>query len=485
MQPKSRMTFRFDSPPKPQKDKPSEVRLESLAEKREQSAQETAQEIYQTASRKTSQAESQATSEITSQAATSRSMSQITPQATSQAAAPQETSRATSSVITQADSIRKMSRTSWYSGGPLQDDPYTLEELIRSYETQTGYSPAAGQGRDLIRGGNGSFGGTASGSGSGTLDDLKSDLDDQAEAYGWTLQDDESRIWKMQRTSQDSGPSWWRALTSVAGAIATGALLGYLVLTLIAGESLFSKEASGGQAQGAAPSVQASEAPASGAVTGTAPDSAAPPPAPADVRSLPEEKYYFLQYGVFRTDEGLDAALAALAGRGLPAAADRLNGFRAYAGAAPSREVAELLADQMPDVEVYIKPVTVAALKAPMPEESGAFIISSHQLARQLLRLSALALQDELPQPLEEAELEALQENHRLWLQTVNAAGELPGAGRQAGEAMIRAMNEAMAHVEDYSGKMSRFHLWGIQKNMMELILADQAWRANMEGGRF
>ena len=357
-----------------------------------------------------------------------------------------------------------------YEGGPLQDDPYTLEELIRSYETQSSFSPAVGRSKKR------------SGEPDGPLPEPDANEPPaQEETFGWTLPETALPVRKGQAPFRESGPSRWRAWTSVAGAIVTGALFGYLVLLLFAGEPMFPSNAGNAPAPAAAPS-QGAEAPASGALAGEMGTGGAALGEPAAVLSLPKEEYYFLQYGVFRTEEGLDAALAALSARGLPAAPGRLDGYRAYAGAALSREMAELLAGQMPDVEVYIRPLTVGAVRAQMPEEAGAFVVGSHQLARQLLRMSVLALQDDRPQPFEEEELAALQESHRRWMQTVEAAQLLPGNGRQAGAAMIRSMNEAMAHVEDYGASRSRFHLWGIQRNMMELILQDQAWRASLEG---
>lgn len=417
MQPKTRMTFRFDAPPKPQKDK-----LEAVPQKRVEESRE------------------EPVSAGTKHAA-------------------------------------------WFAVGPLQDDPYTLEEIIRGYEPQPAFPAAKGQRDD-------NPGTQAPGEkaperleNAPSQEGPGADPDPVPELYGWMLQEESPRGWKIQRQSQTGGPSWWRALATVAGAVATGALFGYLVLTLFTGEPLFPAKSGGEQA--VLPQVQAPEpAPASGELQSGAADNGNSAPITAVVQTLPEETYYFLQYGVFQSADSLEAALAALKNRGLPAAADRSDGFRAYAGAAPSKEEAELLALQMPDVEVFIKPVTVQPVQAVIAAESGkldAFIASSHELARQLLRLSTFALQDDHPQPIEETELAALQENHRLWLQTVPAASKLGVPSHQAGAAMIQAINEAMAHADDYNRKLSRYHLWGIQGNVMELILADQELRSSLE----
>src|SRR5690606_6541886 len=48
--------------------------------------------------------------------------------------------------------------------------------------------------------------------------------------------------------SKEEGPSWWKVFASAAGAVATGALFGYLVLTLFSGSPPFAASPSGSSA---------------------------------------------------------------------------------------------------------------------------------------------------------------------------------------------------------------------------------------------
>lgn len=278
---------------------------------------------------------------------------------------------------------------------------------------------------------------------------------------------------------RSEGPSWWKVFASVAGAIATGALFGYLVLTLFAGESPL--PSSGGTATETA-------SPAQAAVSSPSASSGAPASAASGAgiaAELPGETYYWLQYGVFRSEESMDAALAELKDKGYPGYGDRTDGYRVYAGAAASKEEAELLAAQMPGLEIFVKSSEIEPVKLAFADTAGleAFVEQSHKLAQQLAHLSVAALQDELPQPIGESDLASLRDTHAEWLKTLAAVVKLEGPAKDAGMTMAQSLNAAMVSLDDYGKKISRFHLWSVQKDVMEAIGAGRSMRTAVAAG--
>jgi hypothetical protein len=170
-----------------------------------------------------------------------------------------------------------------------------------------------------------------------------------------------------------------------------------------------------------------------------------------------------------------------LKSKGLPAAADSSDGYRVYAGAAAGKEEARLLAAQMPGIEVFIKAATLDSATATAADGSSAmslFVRRSHELTRRLAGLSIAALQDPQPQPVDAAQFAALRESHRRWLEAKDAVGRVTGAAGESAHAMAQALDTAMISVDDYGRKMSRFHLWAVQSNIVEVIMADRTLRS-------
>ncbi|MBW5447856.1 hypothetical protein GE107_17520 [Cohnella sp. CFH 77786] len=303
--------------------------------------------------------------------------------------------------------------------------------------------------------------------------------EEDIEAGGWPILDES--LYRGHKSAGKfaggEGPSWWKVFASVAGAIGTGALFGYLVLTLFTGETPFPASASQGSDQPA--QAQAESAAAS--------SPSVPPSSPqgsSTAREWPAETYYVLQYGVFQSEEGAAAALEELKGKGYPGFEDRSDGFRVYAGVAGTKEEAELLASQMQGVEIFVKPLAVDSWVPAVSEgaeQLGAFIGLSHELTRELASLSVFALQDENPQPIDADKLAKLREIHGKWLE---AAGRLDGKAQEKGKAIVQALNAAIVSVEDYGRNHSRFHLWRVQADAMQAVAADRSLRTSAASGQ-
>jgi hypothetical protein len=340
-------------------------------------------------------------------------------------------------------------QTLYHTEGPLRDDLYLLEEMIRRADPIRVPVTVAAT----------------------TVTDLPN----------WSPEEDVQHRagWISGALTRSEGPSWWRVFASVAGAVATGALFGYLVLTLFTGESPFPiPPASGTDAH-----AQASAEPGvvSSQVQGTIPSGNS---GAGSAGQITASSMYLLQYGVFRSQETMNAALDVLKGKGLPSAVDRADGYRIYVGATDSSAEALRLVGQLAGLEVYVKSSVGDAIRASAAqggEELAAFVQQSAELTRKLSGLSVSALQDELPQPMDPSALSSLRETYRLWLEAVPGAARLTGTAQEAAKSIEQSLKAAMVSVDDYSRKNSRFHLWSIQSDVMNAILGDRGLRSTLQ----
>jgi stage II sporulation protein B len=278
---------------------------------------------------------------------------------------------------------------------------------------------------------------------------------------------------------KQAGTPWWKLFVSAAGAIATGALLGYLVLTLIAGELDGTAPFGAQPAEPAAASLPAASA-ASPLDTWASPSADS---GTAVMEAWPSQTYYWLQYGVFRSGEAMEAAADDLKSQGLPGFADRAEGYRTFAGVAASKAEAEQLAGQMPGKEFYVKPLVLEAVQQEVSaglEGLGDFEASSHRLARELLGISVSALQDAMPQAIGTDRLQALRDSHSQWLAASDVIARMDERVRTQVEEMAAALQEAMSAVDRYEAKVSRYHLWRIQSEMMRFLAADRTLRSQV-----
>ncbi|KIL36404.1 hypothetical protein SD71_07985 [Cohnella kolymensis] len=291
--------------------------------------------------------------------------------------------------------------------------------------------------------------------------------------------------WLRTGLAARNGPSWWRVFLSVTAAVATGALFGYMVLSLFTGEPLFPSRTGGVNEPPTQSSVQAAG--------GALPTAAVPaqddavtstPNGEQAVSEIPGDVYYLLQYGVFRSEDSMHGAAQELDGKGLAAAADTNEGYRIYAGVAATRNEAELLAAQMSGTEVYIKPLEgepVTISSTVHPQGLAGLMKSSGELIGLLTEFTAAGLQDNEPKALSSEHAASLQQAHRAWLQTTAAAEGLKGEAKEAGKSLIQALNSAVMSMTEYNRKPSRYHLWSAQTAIMKALIADRDMRIGLQ----
>jgi hypothetical protein len=270
------------------------------------------------------------------------------------------------------------------------------------------------------------------------------------------------------------GPSWLKVLASVSGAIVTGALFGYLVLSLFADQSPLYGITGTPKDTKALP-VQTSEAPDTSAAAGNQAQAES-----GTVKvSMPGRSYYLLQYGLFSGKEGMDAAAEQLKSQGYAAASDDTDGYRVYAGIAKDKNSAASLSTQLGGLAVFVKAVDLP--EAAAIHFSGdiktaqSFFDKTDQLILLLDEMTVAKLDAAAPAPFSNEETEAWKTVHQTW---TRAAAEIKkGLGAEdapAADRMIKAINTAAISLDEYDKNPSRSHLWTVQSSLTAAVLAQK-----------
>jgi len=375
--------------------------------------------------------------------------------------------------------VQKEARTGFAAwNSPYQDDIHALEEIIRKTDTDHRIQPIIVREAEveapfdeIIASDGGRFSGGS---------------DDVPREGGWYAH------LETLEPERETGPSWGRVILSVAAAIGTGILFGYMILSLFTGAPLFPGKTDAilpVQATLENPS-QTATSPAtsrnSSKTAGSNTADAAQPSAQsasAPVVEVAGADYYLLQYGVFKSKESMETAARQLRDKGISAATDIGDGYRVYAGAATSRSDAELLAAVMPGMDIYIKPgkeETLAVSTDALTLDGAQFMNASAELIRKLVLLSGAGIQEDQPRKFGDKDMASLQDSAQTWLKASGAANKMgEGMSDHAG-IVVQALNSALASATDFNDKPSRELLWSIQSDAMKALLADRHIRAEL-----
>lgn len=269
-------------------------------------------------------------------------------------------------------------------------------------------------------------------------------------------------------------PPWLKMIASVSGAVATGVLIGFFVLSMFGGEG--APPHSGGGAVNPPPSAGGA------AVSGQAqtPDGASVPV--AAVR-LDAQSYTLLQNGVFTTRQGADAAAAELRKRGLAAHVLETDKYYVYAGLSPSHDDALALSNVLKEqrMELFLKTVTLPAASAVQWSGGSAaaadtFVAQSRVLVRTIGEFSASRLKDAKPAAIDDQTLQAIHTSHQAWTGAVSTFGNgLPEQHKPAFQQWTTGINSAVAAIDEYKRNPSSALLWGAQSSLMQSLFAEQA----------
>ncbi|WP_424768130.1 SPOR domain-containing protein [Paenibacillus sp. sgz302251] len=315
--------------------------------------------------------------------------------------------------------------------------------------------------------------------------------DEINERYEHEMMFDHSRmntIHSARARRSAGGPSWFNVFLSVSGALATGALFGYLLLSLFTGASLWpgsAKEQSapviGSMPNDAEPaaSVSGETFPTAGTETSSSND----PNTKTVALSGLDQSYYMLQFGVFSNSEGRDAALDQLAKKGFAAAGmTGDNDYRVYAGIASDRDKAKTIQALLPDLQLYIKEVNISTPAAFPYEgdaaEAQAFFEQTSELIRMFEELTLAQLEQPSLSSLGESAAEAWQAQHRMW--TENAEALRIGISDEEGKMYLEKLNQSLQTaakaLQYYDKEPSRTLLWSTQSEVMNAVIVQKEW---------
>ncbi|WP_193726712.1 SPOR domain-containing protein [Paenibacillus guangzhouensis] len=325
--------------------------------------------------------------------------------------------------------------------------------------------------------------------------DIMQDAEERGELSDSELQSDQEEGHHIQWTELSAGgyyrktrnPSWVKVVASVAGAIVTGAVFGFVVLSLFQGEVSL---------PGVKSSVLKDDVRTSGSVqtSGKVVDSSTnqtnlPSGEAVSVTIQRDAKtYYMLQYGVFKDQAGVNAAQQELTDRGLAAFGDTSDQNRVYAGMAASREEAQLMKAELAlqGIELYIRdmqmPETTQLMYAGDAAQMEQFFKQSDQVVQILLQMSTAQLERKDPTAYTQAELLAIKDAHQKWTELGAAAAKgLPTSSKEAWGKMTQSMNTAILSLNEYGKQLSTSHLWSIQAALMAFVKSEQNLIASMQ----
>jgi len=292
---------------------------------------------------------------------------------------------------------------------------------------------------------------------------------------------------------------------SVAGAIVTGAIFGYIVLALFTGEPLLPAGAgssadptSSAQTAGAVVASPATGKPAAsntasqtaqasaGVQTGAGTDGAghsSPDAGTAGDANVPASVSYLLQYGVFQSEASMRDAVKELQSQGIAAAADTSDGFRVYAGIATTKADADKLAASLTDAELYAKALDNAALslpKTPAAVSWADYLEESDSLGRLLAGQSASLLAQGGKKSFSKEAAGDLQAALLRWNASAADMAKWSGSRSEPAAALAVQLKTASEQMDGYASSPSAAKLSAVQTAVMKAALIARGLRAEL-----
>ncbi|KAF6629715.1 MULTISPECIES: SPOR domain-containing protein [Paenibacillus] len=289
-----------------------------------------------------------------------------------------------------------------------------------------------------------------------------------------SLEEDEEAYHSVQEyRKRPPHPSRWKLVGSVASALVTGGMFGYIMLLLFNG---------GGMVPGSDPSVEEA-VPVFKESVGVDAISAKENSVPVTVieAQVPPQTYYLLQYGVFSTPERALQAKEELLKAGIAVGGDTEDQNRVYAGISPDREQAKLLSNQLKTqgVELYVRELELPGFEKAAYGGEGDKLTSFFQLSSSLVGklsgLSSTLLGEGGPNTVPASDMKELNDLHQQWTQNITALPTgLPKEAVASATSLEKAMNSAISALGEYNKNTAKEHIWEIQSSMMEYVLREK-----------
>lgn len=303
-----------------------------------------------------------------------------------------------------------------------------------------------------------------------------------------------SEGWERARPSTRKSFTWMQGAVSVASAVASGVLIGYLLLTLVFGVSVWPMSAFAqpdqqniaDHAESGLPveeqSLQSDEA------TPEAPDSGNQQPVQSASSGLKLSEhafsYHLLQAGVFTKESTRDEVIASLQNAGFAAqyTKDSSNRYYVYAGLASSAANAEPVQAKIKGIETYRKAFTLA-MPGTMAFNGEAaqleqYFVQSNELIAMFADLASAQFEQTSFSAIGKAAHEAWQEKYEQWMSLAEMVAKQWAAPEdiERAESLQAQLKEAQTQLESYQAQPKSSYLWKAQSALVKAVLIQKDW---------
>jgi stage II sporulation protein B len=267
---------------------------------------------------------------------------------------------------------------------------------------------------------------------------------------------------------------WFKVAGTAVGAVVTGVLLGYLILTMFTGVN------SNPDKSAIVDDVKAVTNNGSKEVSVTLPSDALQ--AGVIAVQIPARTYTFLQNGGFSTQERADQAGAEVRNQGIAAVTESADKFFVYVGVAADRDSAVTLSEQLQakNMEIYKKPYSLPAIEEMKWNGNAEFLqtycTQADQLVQMLSGITLVHLEESELTDISDSTLQSIQSNFAAWTQTSSQVFKDATADiKPALQKMTNAMNTAKLSLDEYKKTPSFEMLWQTQTNILQFIITEKA----------
>jgi stage II sporulation protein B len=267
---------------------------------------------------------------------------------------------------------------------------------------------------------------------------------------------------------------WIKVAGTAIGAVVTGVILGYLILTMFSGAG--STQDKGTTADELKSNTDDTTMEASVSVPSDALQ------AGVIAVKIPARSYTFLQNGGFSTLERADQAGAEVRKQGIAAVTESADKFFVYVGVASNRDSALTLSEQLQakNMEIYKKPYSLPALQTMKWNGNAEFLqtycTQADQLVQMLSGITLVHLEESQLTAVSDTTLQSIQSIFEAWTATSTQVFKDATANvKPALQKMTNAMNTAKLSLDEYKKTPSFEMLWQAQTNILQFIITEKS----------
>ncbi len=277
---------------------------------------------------------------------------------------------------------------------------------------------------------------------------------------------------------------WFKIISSITGAVITGVIFGFLVLTMFSDEADEVATDTGNRVnviqeenkENAGAIVQEEIAAANKETMGTV------------AVNIPPQTYFVLQNGVFATLEGAKTAQTQLKDLGFAAQIESSDKYYVYAGLTTLKDDAELMGYQLKEngLEIFAKSYELPMANQIKWNEVSAepmvsYLVQGNKLIGLICSLSLAHLQESNLTQLDHAAFQSIMKEHQTWTGLLAAANSgMPDEIKADFQKMNSAINTAIMSLEAYKKNASAGQLWQAQTSILDYVITEKQFLTSL-----